>query len=234
MLRGAVAVVAAWAVVLCAPRTASPHVDELRALVVALGITAVVPLLTASWRVSREIRLERRLRASSAPGEVCGVPVRWLDAEAPFVAGILRPTIYWPTRLSHTLLPRERRAVILHEEHHRRHAAPRRLLLFGLIETLAPIPPLGRHLDILRAELEIEADAGALAAGATRGALASALLRLAPASASHGAGFTAAAEQRVRSLLEEPARTKGRTRAWPWLAPMVALSITASCVLVAA
>lgn len=233
LTQGAALLVAASTVALCAQRAASPHGGQVRALVVALAAAAVVPALLALWRVSREVLLELRLRAESAPGEVAGVSVRWLDAQAPFVAGIVRPTIYWPRRFNYALLPGERRAVVLHEEHHRCHGAPRRLLLLGLVGTLAPAHSLRRYVDLLRAELEIEADAGALAAGATRASLASALLRLAPASAIHGAGFTTAVDVRVRSLLGDRAAPPRASQVWIWFGQAVAIASAAACFVLA-
>lgn len=218
---------------ICAREAASKHAQELGPALLSIGVAISVATAVGLWRVGRELALERRLRAASAPGEVSGIAVRWLDGDAPFVAGIARPTIYWPEHLRGALPSREQWAMVLHEEHHRRHSAPRRLLMLGICGMLIPVRPLRRHIEALRAELEIEADAAALAAGATRGSLAAALLRLAPANASHGAGFTAAAELRVRNLLgEAPARQRTPARRSAWFAPSVLLSLALACAVV--
>lgn len=219
---------------LCAQQAASPHGAQIRALMVLFAGAACLLAAVAMWRVGRELLLGRRLHHASKPGEVNGVAIRRLHVDAPFVAGIIRPTIYWPADVPARLSERERRAVVLHEEHHRRHAAPRRLLVLGVFGTLIPVPPFRRHLDVMRAQLEIEADEGALAAGATRGALASALLKLAPTRASYGAGFTTAADLRLRSLLgEAPKKTTRVSRRWAAASAVSFLSVALACLLVA-
>lgn len=135
----AAALVVVGFVALCANGGIPSHGGEIRLLALLGGAVSVFTALTV-WRTVRELAFERRLAAVSSPGDVGGFSVRWVEADAPFVAGLLWPAIYWPVDFAEGLTARERSSVLLHEEHHRRHRAPRRLLLLGVLQSRAGDP----------------------------------------------------------------------------------------------
>jgi beta-lactamase regulating signal transducer with metallopeptidase domain len=196
------------AVVAMAACMFGPDASGLRPVAAALLISATA---VASWYVAvialhglRHHRLARRIRRESTPGTEAGIAVRVVDTAAgPFVAGLRQPSIYCPLDLADRLEPAELRAVLLHEEHHRRTHAPLRLLPYDALVAAIPIPVMRGWASRARAVVEIEADRDALRAGASRSALAAALLRLSDSGPIGAAGFATAAELRGRALLGE-------------------------------
>lgn len=196
-----------------------------------LAAAVAVLLATVARSASRHHRLTRRLYALARPVTVAAVEVQELAAaESPFVAGLRRPSIFCAPQLSARLEPDELRAVLLHERYHQLDRAPAKLVV---LEALTPALGafqggqawLARRL----ADMEIAADRHALQQGATRGALARALLKLAPLPAgSVGLGFASATDLRLRALVDEqyadPRQLPPR-----WL--LVPLAVAAFCLL---
>lgn len=185
-----------------------PDAAGLRPVAAALLITAMAVggwyLAVIAWHGLRHLRLARRIRRESTPAIEAGIAVRRVDAAVgPFVAGLREPSIFCPVDLADRLEPAELRAVLLHEEHHRRTRAPLRLLPLDALAAAIPAPVIRGWASRARAVVEIEADRDALRAGATRVALAAALVRLSESGPLGAAGFATAAELRLRALLGE-------------------------------
>jgi hypothetical protein len=175
--------------------------------VLVMGLLAIVVALVAIGREAlRHQRLTVSLAKLSSPTTIDGRSVALVPGlGAAVVAGLRRPRIYCAEDLPRRLDPDELRAVILHEHHHQLERGPVRLVLIG---ALAPL--LGRleasraWMERERARLEIAADGYALESGASRPALASALVKLASTPGMIAApGFASAADLRVRALLGE-------------------------------
>ena len=195
-----------------------------------VGALLAVAFLVA---IGREARRHQRLAASIArlarPATLDGRSVALVPGlGAAVVAGLRHPRIFLADDLPDRLDAEELRAVILHEHHHQLERAPTRLVLIG---ALAPV--LGRleagraWMERERARLEIAADAYALASGASRPALASALVKLRSSPGlSLAPGFTTAADLRVRALLGEATGIEGDGSAGRVVAALV---LVASC-----
>ena len=145
----------------------------------AVGVLALwaILLLREVWRARS---LGRRLSASSADAVIAGVHCRVVREEAheAFVMGSWEPTIYVGAGFLAMLDPAERRGVLLHEEHHRRTRAPlRAAALDAWLRLARPVRVLERALIERVADLEVSADAFAIAAGTSPDVLASALLK---------------------------------------------------------
>jgi len=231
MRRSAVlAAVALGAIVACA--VVPPWVAS--ALVLASGGAGLLLAIALAAAIGREAWRHQHLAAGigrlARPTTLHGRPIGLVPGlEGAVVAGLHRPRIFCAEDLPGRLDEEELRAVILHEHHHQLSRAPIRI---ALIDAVAPI--LGRRaagrawLERARARVEIAADAYALSSGASRPALASALLKLVSgAGLSVAPGFATASELRVRALLgEEPETPRG-----PSLPALlaVALVILAGC-----
>jgi hypothetical protein len=202
---------------LFAPQSASKSVAHAVAgMALLLGTVLVVAILAEA---RRHHRLCRGLTALSRPASLAGQPVRLLPGlVAPVVAGLTRPHIFCPTDLPDRLDEDELVAVVLHERHHQLERAPARLLVLAALTPLVRRMPIGRAwLEAQRARVEIAADRYALQAGASRLALAGALVKLSPrAGASWAPGFAVAADLRIAALLEEKANV------WDQAAPPLA------------
>lgn len=218
---------AAFAGCILAPASAMRETGH--ALLVVGGLLAIALLVA----IGREARRHQRLAASitrlARPATLAGRSVRLVPGlGATVVAGLRRPRIYCADDLPDRLDVDELRAVILHEHHHQLERAPARLVLIG-----AFAPVLGRFeagrawMERERARLEISADAYALKSGASRPALASALVKL---SSSHvlsvAPGFASAADLRLRALLGEATEIDGDGSAERAVAALV---LVASC-----
>lgn len=185
-------------------------VAELAVLVIVLAWAALT---------LREIRaghaLSRTLASATREAAVAGLPCRVIEAgpRDAFVIGALSPTIYVGSDYVATLDEDELRAVMLHEEHHRRTRAPLRAAALESWRRLArPSRALQASLTARLADLEVTADAFAIARGADPGALASALLKSERVS-SRAAAFSGVADIRVAALLgaargDPPASTR--------------------------
>jgi Zn-dependent protease with chaperone function len=224
------AAVALGAILACA--VVPPEVGS--TLVLALGGGGSLLAIALAAAIGREAWRHQRFAAGigrmARPAALLGRPVGLVPGlGGAVVAGLHRPRIFCAEDLSGRLDEEELRAVILHEHHHQLSRAPIRI---ALIDAGAPV--LGRReagrawLEGARARVEIAADSYALASGASRPALASALLKLASgAGLSVAPGFATASELRVRALLgEEPEIRCGRSL--PALFA-VALVIVAGC-----
>jgi len=175
-------------------------------LVVELGAGGLLSLWAGL--LLREVRtarsLGRRLSANSADAVIAGVHCRIVrqGAHEAFVIGALEPTIYVGAGFLAMLDPAERRGVLLHEEHHRRtHAPLRAAALESWLRLVRPVTVLERVLTERIADLEVSADAYAMAAGTSPDVLASALLK-GRSAALAGTGYSDASEQRISALID--------------------------------
>ena len=172
---------------------------------VGTAVTIGAALLALLFAVAalRHVALVRGLRRCSVPVELAGTPVRvGRLGDAAFVAGLRRPAIYCDEQLPQELTSGELRAVLLHEQAHQRAFDPARLLVLGLLAPMARPFAVGRQwLASALARREVAADRYALANGARRGELASALLKLPALTRAHVAGFTPAIDLRLQALL---------------------------------
>lgn len=178
---------------------------------IALGVAVAALALAVAVAALRHVALVWCLRRCSAPTELSGMPVRIGElGDAAFVAGLGRPTIYCDARLPQELTDDELRAVLLHERAHQRALDPARLLVLGLVAPFARRFASGRQwVAVALARREIAADRYALANGARRGELASALLKLPPVARAHVAGFTPAVDLRLQALLGDVEQVRG-------------------------
>ncbi len=171
----------------------------------ALASLSVALTVSVSWRAYRHHRLTRQLQRIAQTATVDGIVVRELaGSNGAFVAGLRRPHIFCSPELAKDLTPDELRAVLLHERYHQLDHAPAKLVM---LDALAPLVGLfvgGRSWLAHRiAAFEIAADDHALRHGSSRGALARALLKLAPLQAgSLGIGFVSAMDLRLRALID--------------------------------
>ncbi|MDQ2941217.1 MAG: M48 family metalloprotease, partial [Chloroflexota bacterium] len=148
-----------------------------------------------------------------------------------FVAGPFRPAIFVSRALLDVLDLEELEAVLLHEEHHRRTRAPLRGLALACWSRLVGrLPAIRRWIDRRVAQLEIEADRYALAAGASSAAMASALIKCDRSMSPTGIGFASVADIRLRQLLGggDPAHDPAAAPV-EWLAPMLLALGLAAC-----
>lgn len=199
-----------------------------------LGAELGVVGLTLGWlallsrSVSAAVESHRELQRCTRRIHVRGWDVRVLEASRAteaFVLGPLRPEIFVSRSLLETLDAEELEAVLLHEEHHQRTRAPlRTLALAAWMRIIGLIPVLGRWIERRLAQLEIDADRYAMAAGATRAAIASALVKCDRNAARVGLGYASAADVRLRQLVGESNRGDLAATPLEWLVP-AALSL---------
>jgi beta-lactamase regulating signal transducer with metallopeptidase domain len=174
-------------------------------VVAAVAVPAAMTAAIVSWRMYRHALLVRGLDRLARPAVLRGVRVRELPGGGtPFVAGVRSPRIYWPRALGGALTTDEILAVLLHEQYHQLDRAPVKLIA---LEAVAILAGRTRHMRALlvrhAADLEIAADRYSLEKGATRPALASALLKfIATPSARPSTGFASAVDLRLEALLE--------------------------------
>ena len=220
------AVGAAGLCMLMAPMRGHP-LGWLLPVFVALGVGLVLLLSSIAWTAYGHHRLTLRLRAMARSATVAGVEVQELaGVESALVAGLRRPDIFCSPQLSSLLEPDELRAVLLHERYHQLDRAPAKLVV---LEAVAPALRAFRSgrawLAIRLAGLEIAADHHALEQGTTRGALARALLKLAPMpTPGLGVGFATAIDLRLQALVDgRQADARSLPVAW-LIAPMVAVA----------
>ena len=203
-LRVAVGTIAAIAACMLAPASAMRGVGHpLFVIGLAVGILLIVAIGREAWRHQRlAVSLGRLAHEATIEGQAVAL-VPGLGAAV--VAGLRRPRIYCATDLHERLDPDELRAVILHEHHHQIDRGPARLVLIGALAQVLGRFGVGRAwMERERARIEIAADAYALDSGASRPALAGALLKLASSPGLSAApGFASAVDLRVRALLGE-------------------------------
>ena len=198
----------------------------------ALGEPLVLALLAAmiGRRAYRHECLNRELRKRARAATVGGIEVWQLTGiDGAFVAGLRRPRIFCAQHLGLDLAPEEMKAVLLHERYHQLDRAPAKLVVLEAIAPLVAALRLGRGwLASQIAALEIAADRHAIAHGASRAALASALLKVKPIGPGGvGIGFATAAEMRLEALLD--LTREGPTVLSVWF--VVPLAIAAVCVM---
>lgn len=183
------------------------------AAVLVLGLAAATFVRVAMTHG----RLTRRLKARSTVAEVAGIRMHLAPVRGSvFVAGVTRPAIFCDSILLDDLDDAEIKAVVLHERAHQLARDPLRNAAVGVITPLLTRLDPGRvWLEQRAAAREIAADQYAIARGADRRAIASALFKVPPTGAVHAAAFAPAIELRLRALLDgHPARQRPR----PWLA----------------
>jgi Zn-dependent protease with chaperone function len=174
-------------------------------LLIEFGAGGVVAIWAGLlWREVWKARsLARRLSLESADAVIAGVHCRVVGHEAheAFVMGAWQPTIYVGAGFLAILDPAERRGVLLHEEHHRRTRAPlRAAALDSWLRLVRPVRVLERVLTERIVDLEVSADAFAMAAGTPPDVLASALLKGQPGALA-GTGYSQASERRISALI---------------------------------
>jgi Zn-dependent protease with chaperone function len=198
-----------------------------------LGIglaVAIVLLITLGREIWRHERLAASIARLAHPATMEGHPVALVPGlGAALVAGLRHPRIFCADDLSQRLDADELRAVILHEHHHQLDRGPVRLVLIGALAPVLGHLEAGRAwMERERAHIEIAADAFALESGASRPALASALLKLAPSPSLRVApGFASAVDLRMRALLGESSGVEHGGSAGQFVAAFV---LIASCI----
>ena len=201
-----------------------------------LGAELGLAALTVAWaavltaRAGPALAGQRELERSAYRLRLHDHDVRLISARRTeaFVAGPLRPAIYLTRPLLDVLDAAELHAVVLHEEHHRRQRDPLRSLALtswnGLFRWL---PGAGRLIERRLAHLEIAADQYALRNGASRAAMASALLKCDRSRSMAATGFSAAADMRLRRLVSGTT-TAEASAPMEWLGPVsLALAVVA-------
>lgn len=211
--------------------------DPMLALELASAAVLLAWLARLAAQVWRERSVARRLEADGFPAQLAGLDCRLLEDLGPqaLVSGWIRPRVFVGNDLLWILNEPELHGVALHEEHHRRTRAPLRaaavqawLALFGRV------PAMREHLVHRLIDLERQADRYAVSCGVTPAALASALLKTAPA---EGAGaFSSAAEQRIQGLLALDGHQPWPASGWPieWMPPVAVIGTLALCHVVGA
>lgn len=186
---------------LCAFGVLSVHHIEVIAppAAAAIGLT----LGSIGLQAVRHARLAASLARASTPRSLGGATVRVGELPHPvFVAGLREPTIFCDHRTRDQLSPRQLRAVLLHEQAHQSAKDPIRLVVLAGLAPLLRWLPFGRQwLALAHARREIVADGHAVRSGARRSDLAGALLALPAMTEPSVAGFSSAADLRLRALL---------------------------------
>lgn len=201
----ALVLVAAIGGCMAVPRTLGLEVAH--TFIGAIIVASAVVLASFLYQARRHHGLATGMARLAHRGAIAGQTVDFVPGlSSPLVAGLWRPRIYCGDDLTVVLDQEEVEAVILHERHHLRDRAPLRIVAMSAVAPLLGRFARGRTwLERERARIEIAADRFALAAGASRPAVASALLKLSAAPALVGApGFATAADLRIRALLDEP------------------------------
>ena len=221
---------AAGAVAACMLVPASGMRSAGHPLVVVALVAAIILFVAIGREAWRHQRLAASMSRLGRPAMIEGTSVALVPGlGAALVAGLRRPQIYCADDLCERLDSEELRAVILHEHHHQLSRGPAQLVLISaLAPILGRIEPGQAWMERERAKVEIAADAYALSAGASRQALASALLKLAASPGLSAApGFSSAVDLRVRALLGQ---ATGIERGGSGGQIAAALVLIASCV----
>ncbi len=204
-------------------------------MMVSTGTLAFAVLIAFTREARRHTLLVKGIARLSRPGSIAGQSVALVPGlGTAFVGGLRAPRIFWGDELAGRLDDAELHAVLVHERHHQLARAPLRIVAVSTLE------PWLRHLETgrawierERARVEIAADAFALAAGATRPVLASALLKLS-SGAQLGAlpGFATAADLRIRALIGESTGLEPDRRA-SWGLAFAGVALALACVFLA-
>jgi hypothetical protein len=198
------------------PQSAVPVLPH-DAAVVVIGLSlAVLAFIVASifWRGIAHDRLAGRLGRASHPAVIDERPVSLVPGpRIALVAGLRRPRTFVSDDVVRSLSHAELAAVLAHEWHHELHRAPLALVvLSGVGSALGWLPPVGRCVDRLRAQIEIDADGHALTHGSSRQAIALAIVKLNSPPGSRGlAGFGSAVDVRLQALLDDQGQPPART-----------------------
>ncbi|MBW3658629.1 MAG: hypothetical protein KY457_08315 [Actinobacteria bacterium] len=202
-------------------------------LVVAVVSALLVTFVVAFGRHALgHRRLVRGLLRHSSPATLAGVRVRLTPLRrSVFVAGLARPTIFCDDVLADDLSPSERRAVALHERAHQLSRDPFKMAAVAAVAPIVARVPSGRRwLEMVAARREIAADRYVLREGVPLSAIASALTKVSPVGLSHVAGFSPAADLRLRALLGDDVDTR-RRMSWRWATVGVLVAIGACAAL---
>ncbi len=221
-----VRIVAAATLVTCVAAGVAMLVPAGVAVTVAGAATAMT-VTQAAWQGYRHERIAGALRRNSTVAVVAGTEVRLTPVDnTAFVTGLWRPHIYCSHDLVDRLTGDELRAVTLHERAHQRSRDPLRLVLLASVAPVAALHRRGRAwLERTAAAREIAADRYALEHGATRTALASALLKVEPLPAVGLPGFSSATQLRIRALLAPTSTGEVRAACWPGVALGIAAAV---------
>ena len=226
VLAGA-ATAAMVSVAVCMAVLRQPGHPSFTTLPLAVASTVIVGFAVAVliWHGRRHSRLTSALVRRSRAVELHGQLVYELDGlDAALVAGLRHPRIFCASDLRRRLAPDELRAVLLHERFHQLDHAPIKLVVLQALAPFLAFSGAGRAW-VARslAALEIAADSHALAHGASRSALASALLRLSNSPSGVGVGFTSAVDLRLTALVDGRVPDAVSRPMWPGLLSTIAL-----------
>lgn len=218
--------VAVTGVLLCTAVPALGHVSGV--VLVAASATVVTAGLVFVRQALRHRRLTRGLVAVTRPAELHGIGVRLGPVQdAAFVAGLTKPRIFCDDRLATTLSDVELHAVTLHEQAHQVARDPLRMTLLAVVAPVARRLPSGpAWLERQAASREISADRAALRHGASRAAIASALLKVGRLHPAGATGFALAVDLRLEALLDGE-----RTPPRRWGSTLAGLGLAASACL---
>lgn len=200
----------------------------LGAVVAVLAMVAAALATLAFFRTSATHGwITYQLKARSTETEVAGTRLRrGMVGGSVFVAGLTRPTIFCDDALLHDLDDDELAAVTLHERAHQLARDPLRNTGMAVLTPVLLWFRRGRGwLERYAAAREIAADRYAIANGADRRAIASALLKVPPTGTIHASAFAPAVELRLRALLgDEPTLPPPR----PWIAILAGVVLGAA------
>jgi len=194
------------------PMPVLPHDAALLILTLSLAILALI-IASIAWRAIAHGRLADRLRRAARPAVINGRPVALVPGRTvALVAGLRRPTTYLSSDVVDVLSYAELAAVVAHEWHHELRRAPVMLVaVHGVAAVLGWVPPIGDWAERVRAQIEIDADAHAVAKGSSRQVIALAIVKMSSPPIANGvAGFASAVDLRLRALVGEgplPSRT---------------------------
>lgn len=168
----------------------------------AVASASAVAAVAAVTLLRSQLLVELQLRRAS-PRRLFGVRVHVLPTGvAACTAGPVFPRILLGADLLELLDDDELRAVVLHERAHQRGLDPLRAAVDRVVHRALPVARLQEVAARQAAQREIRADRAALRRGASRRALAAALLKV-PAAPVSSVGFAPATELRVRALVED-------------------------------
>ena len=226
VLGASIAAGLAW----CLSVTPLVHGDPLLAL--ELGSVALVGawLFPFGFTLLQARRLAAGLDRLSSAAQLAGVPVKIVRGagRVALVTGALRPAIYIGQGLMEDLTDDEQVAVLLHEDHHRATFAPlRAAALEAWLSVVGRSRYLRRTLTDRLVDLETMADSYAINSGASRTALAAALIKTDAAKFGMSAS-SYGTQRRIHALLEKDgSRTRRYRLPYEWL-PVAVVTVAAT------